>query len=261
MEKPELAIIAVSVASFAVVALLNLYFFNTMILYAVASMFLIFPYLAYRSIIAGRVRALEEAFTTLLLDLGSIMETRISLMQAMSSIYERDYGELTEYVRQIHKDISWGVPFFDAFVKMGKKTKSELVNRSISVVMGTFVSGGDLKKIFSAIGTHTKEIMNIRETIKGRVNVIIITCYIIFFCLLFSMFLVRNNFVSSFASFGTVSQSLVEEFDDISLHLMLVESVFAGLITGQMAENSIFSGVKHSLILVSISLIVFGVLG
>jgi len=260
-ETTEIIIVTASAAVCISVLLLNVYVLHmSVLLDAIALLSLFIPYLIYRNIVVHRVKKLELIFTNFLLDLSSIMETRVSLIQAMPSIYERDYGELTKYVRRLHIDTSWGMPFFDAFVKMGKKTKSALIEKSISVVMGTFVSGGDLKKIFNAIGKHTKEITNIKRTVRSRVKIISITCYFVFSTLLFSMYIIKKNFIPSFVSFGSFGASVVEEFDTLSLHLILIQSIFAGLITGQMAEDSIFAGVKHSLILVCISLIAYGLL-
>lgn len=257
MEKIEFKIIAISVVAFAILFTLSFFIEKSTVVLSVSVLTLIFPYFVYRSIISNRVKKLDDMFTNLLMDLSSIMETRISLTQAMPAIYERDYGPLTKFVKRLHIETSWNVPFFDAFMKMGRDTKSGLIKKSINVVMGTFVSGGDLKRIFTAIGSHTKEIMKIKQTVKGRVNIISITCYMIFGCLIISMYIIKSNFLSAFAGFGTISRSLVEEFNTLSFHLIILQSAFAGLITGQIAEDSIFAGVKHSLILVSISIIAY----
>lgn len=254
MEKIEIIILAASVTAFAVIFALNFLYFNNNIVLASSVLCLLFPYLLYRSSISNREKKLDSLFTTFLFDLGSIMETRISLMQAMPSVSERDYGILTKYIKKLSTQISWGVPFLDAFVKIGKETKSKLINKSISVIISTFVSGGDLKKIFYAIGQHTNELMKIKEAIKSRTRVIVFTCYLIFFCLLFTLIMIRKTFIPMFVAQGIK----VEEISNIIFHLLIVQSVFAGLITGQMAENNVFSGVKHSIILTVITIFAFG---
>jgi len=181
-------------------------------------------------------------------------------MQAMPSIYKRDYGILSKYIRRLHIESSWGIPFFDAFIKMGRATKSKMVNKSISAVMGTFLSGGDLKRIFSAIGLHAREIRKIKESIRGRVKIITITCYLIFSCLLFSVYIIATTFLPSIAEMMDVATFSVEDFKTLIFHLMLIQSLFAGLIAGQMAEGSIFSGVKHSIILVIITIAFYSIL-
>lgn len=262
MERIELLIIGASVIAFAGLAIFSLFLPDPIIVLSVSFMVLIFPYFVYRSIVAARIKKLEDIFTAFLLDLGSIMETRISLMQAMPSIYDRDYGKLTHYVKRLHINTSWGMPFFDAFVKMGRDTKSDLINKSINVVMGTFVSGGDLKRIFSAIGTHIKEITKIKDAVSSRVKIISITCYFIFGCLLFSMYIIKTNFLPAFSGlggggFGAIDAKLLDSFDTLSFHLIMIQSLFAGLVTGQLAEDSVFAGVKHSIVLVAISVIMY----
>jgi len=206
--------------------------------------------------LAGKIRKLDESFTDFLLDLGSIMETKISLIQALESVSKRDYGTLTEYIKKLNTEISWGTPFLDAFVKIGKATKSKLVDKSISVIVSTFVSGGDLKKVFYAIGHHTEEMMKIKDRIRSRGRVATSTCYVIFFCLLFTVFIIRTTFLPTFTEMGVG----VEGMDTLIFHLLIIQSAFAGLVVGQMAENSIFTGVKHSAVLLVITILVFGVL-
>lgn len=257
MEKNEIIILTISTLIFLVLLALNLLFFRNSILFALSILILIFPYLIYKNIAISKEKKLDKLFTNFLLDLGSIMETRISLMQALPSVCERDYGILTNYIRKLHREISWGVPFFDAFVKIGKETKSKIINKSISVIISAFVSGGDLKKIFQAIGHHTNEIMRIKEAIKSRTRTITLTCYLIFFCLLFTILMIRKTFLPMFIEQG----ANVEELSNIIFHLLLVQSIFAGLITGQMAEDNIFSGVKHSIILSVIAIVAYGLFG
>jgi flagellar protein FlaJ len=254
METKEIIILVVSAIVFLFLLVLNFLFFKNVMILAISILVLFFPYFLYKSIVTNREKKLDKLFTNFLLDLGSIMETRISLMQAMPSVCERDYGILTKHIKKLNAEISWGVPFLDAFIKFGKKTKSKLIDKSISVIISTFVSGGDLKKIFYAIGHHTNELMKIKETIKSRIRTITLTCYLIFFCLLFTILMIRKTFMPMFVTQGTN----VEEISSIIFHLLLVQAVFAGLITGQMAENNVFIGVKHSIILAVITVIVYG---
>jgi flagellar protein FlaJ len=255
MEKVEIIILMVSAILFMLLLALNFLFLNNTIILALSVLFLLFPYLLYKSTIASREKKLDKLFTNFLLDLGSVMETRISLMQAMPSVCERDYGILTKYIKKLNAEISWGVPFLDAFIKIGRETKSKLINKSISVIISAFVSGGDLKRIFYAIGHHTNELMKIKETIKSRTRVITLTCYLIFFCLLFTLLMIRKTFIPMFVEQGAMN---VEEMSNIIFHMLIVQAIFAGLVAGQMGENSIFMGVKHSLILTLITVIVYG---
>jgi flagellar protein FlaJ len=238
---------------FLILLLLNFLFLNNNVIWAVSILSLVFPYLFYRSIVVGRRTKLDSLFTNFLLDLGSIMETKISLMQAVSSVSKRDYGALTKYLKKLNTEISWGMPFLDAFIKMGRETKSKLVDKSVSVVVSTFVSGGDLKKIFNAIGHHTREIMKIKDRIRSTTRVTTMTCYMIFFCLLFTVVMIQKTFMPTFADMGVN----IEGLSNLIFHMLLIQSMFAGLVTGQMAENNVFTGVKHSAILIAITIVVF----
>ncbi len=257
--KTEYVILAISAVVFVALITMNYVFLKgNNIMTTISVLCLVFPYFLYQGVITTRRKKLETSFTNFLLDLGSIMETRVSLMQAMPSVYERDYGALTPHIKRLHIETSWGVPFFDAFVKVGRKCKSTLVKKSISAILGTFVSGGDLKRIFHAIGLHANEMMNIRETVRSRVRVITFTCYLIFSCLVISVMIIRKNFIPSFVSFGAVTKEMLIDFNTLTFHLMLIQSVFTGLITGQMAESSMVAGVKHSLVLCSITILIYG---
>ncbi len=257
--KEEIFIIIGSAIAFIAITYINYtYFGGTNVIAGVSLLTSIAPYLIYKSIRAARAKKMEDIFNNFLFDLGNIMETKISLVQAMGSMRERDYGILSPYIKKLYVDISWGVPFFDAFVKMGKSTKSKLIDKSISVIIGSFVSGGNLKKIFNAVGLHVRELTKVKETVRSKVKTIIITTYLIFFGLLFSLIIIKENFLPALTTISKSNEALLSDTNQLLFYLIIIQAFFAGIVTGEMAEGNAFVGVKHSLVLVSMAIIVYG---
>jgi flagellar protein FlaJ len=93
------------------------------------------------------------------------------------------------------------------------------------------------------------------------------TGYIIFFVFLGVMIAMGKFLIPSL---GTISvegvtsapkENLVNEYKNLFRNLILIQGLFAGLSVGKMAEGKIISGVKHSLIMMIVGLVVFTFIG
>jgi flagellar protein FlaJ len=49
----------------------------------------------------------------------------------------------------------------------------------------------------------------------------------------------------------------IDLYTRLFFHAALIQGFFSGLIAGQMGEGHVFSGIKHALIMVTISFLVF----
>ncbi len=56
---------------------------------------------------------------------------------------------------------------------------------------------------------------------------------------------------------GNPQEDLVNEYKSIFRNLILIQGLFAGLAVGKMAEGSTISGVKHSMFMMFVGMLIF----
>ena len=184
----------------------------------------------------------------------------------IKSISDNDYGHLSPYVKKLDAQLDWGVPFDKAFLKFSKSTKSKLIGRIASTIIESHRFGGNLTDIFDAISSVSVEIERLREERKLYIHSQLITGYIIFFVFLvviigLQKFLVPTLTEVSVGEIVTSPKEIESEYNTIFRNLIIMQGLFAGLVIGKMSEGAVASGIKHSLFLLIVGLIVYTLAG
>jgi flagellar protein FlaJ len=210
-----------------------------------------------------KVKTLEDSFPPFMIDLVESVRSGMALPQAIESVSNNDYGSLSPYIKRLNAQLNWGIPFENAFLAFSRSTKSKLIGRIASTIIESHKFGGNLTDIFEAISTTAVEIERLREERKLYMSSHMITGYIIFFVFLIVIiglekFLVPSlSQTSSGASVEKTAKDMSNEYRAIFRNLIIIQGFFAGLVIGKMSEGAVANGIKHSLILMIVGLLVY----
>ncbi|MEM5829785.1 MAG: type II secretion system F family protein [Candidatus Aenigmatarchaeota archaeon] len=219
-------------------------------------------YLNYR-----KLKIIENMFPAFLRDFIELTRGGMNVEQAMKNLRKNDYKELNPYVKKMAIQLDWGIPVERAFVNFAKATKSKMIQRTISSVIESHRFGGNLTDTLEALGNASTEIERIKSERAMYLYSQVTTGYIIFFVFLGVMIAMGRFLIPSLMSFSvegvtpSAQRDLSGEYKNLFRNLILLQGGFAGLSVGKMAEGRIISGVKHSLIMSIVGLIVFTFLG
>ena len=244
------------------------YFINTPLFFPInliAGIIISFPLILFKYLEATRVKWMEEKFTIFMRDLIEAVRGGLMLPQAFKSVSKNDYGILTKYVKKMAAQLEWGIPVEKVLLNFSRETKSKLIGRIISTVIESHYAGGNLTDVLEALGKTAVEIERLRAERKLYLHSQIITGYVIFFVFLGVMIGLKRFLIPSLAqvSIGQAAipaatpQQALEEYRTLFQHLIIIQGIFAGLIVGKMSEGYITAGIKHSLIMIIIGIIVF----
>lgn len=223
----------------------------------------------------------EESFPDFLSELHSIMGSQLPLPQALRIISNSDFGKLSALVRKMNNRITMGVPFHEAFITLGKETKSKSIASAISVlVSGYKAGGGRIAKMFEATANNFRQLRSMKQDRKSELQVHVITGYIIFFVFLLVLVLLNNSLFSAnpeagISMFGANESVAVEgvedivsrlqnigdtgasqsKFTDLLFYLFFIQAFFSGISIGELTEGSFIGGLKHSVAMMLIALI------
>jgi len=195
-----------------------------------------------------RKGSIDKNLPIFLLGLRSSVVSGHSIIQGISEAANRKMGALTPELKNLRANLSWGMPVEEAF------------NNFVEVIQ-----------------KHVSEMENLENERKSTMRPYIFTIYISFAVflsivaiLVFQFFTEIEKLQVSLASsggvqgaglFGGLMDVSIDELNKLMLHMSIVESIFGGLAAGKIGEGSFVAGVKHVVILIALSVIVFAMIG
>ncbi len=245
--------------------------FYTVLLISVLTFIL--PLAGYLYIEYRRIRQMERMFPQFLRDLADAQRAGMTLPQAVVSVSKVHYGPLSEEVRKMANQISWGVPFDEALTRFAERSGSNMIKAAVRLILEAYMAGGDIASILYTVAEDSKKVHLLREERKTRFSGFIVTMYAVFLIYLVLVSILLNTLIpelptlpqvggESVFGISTHPTQRIEEGDmrTILFHLTIIEAVFSGIIAGLAGEGSILAGAKHAFVMILIALLAFQVL-
>jgi len=248
------------------------------------------PYGLYSYFRAKKYSAIESEFPGFLRNLSESRKSGMSLPQAFQNAAKTDYGRLDPEVRKAANQLSWGIPFSEVMRRMQDRLSgSDLIGRSISVIIQSYEAGGDISETMDSIARDASKIKDAekeRRSVLFQQVIIIYAIYFLFLGILVALYNILipllniggsggGGFISTppnFCSGGSVAQPVCSlcpalglgdtgtrlcYYKSIFLLMLIVSGSFNGLVAGEIGSGKVAAGVKHSLIMVPTGFILY----
>lgn len=233
------------------------------------------PYGVYSFFKNKALKNMEDHFPSLLRDLAEAQKSGVSLSQAFMMVKNRDYGILSTEVKSVSNQISWGIPFPEVIKKFAKRIEdSDLMKNSLAIILQSFYSGGDIAKTMDTLASDAMLIKDAEKQRKAVLNQQVFIIYIIFFLFVAIIVALFKFMVPLLASgFEGISGAGPKNFCSLSisewmceicalfrmgvatdnlcyyktlfLFMVLIESIFTGLVAGYVGEGKLSAGLGH----------------
>ncbi|MCK4327744.1 MAG: type II secretion system F family protein [Candidatus Diapherotrites archaeon] len=213
----------------------------------------------------GRLASIEDHFPDFLRDIAEFKRSGVTLAKAIQNASFNDYGFLSPEIKKIARELSWGVSFEDAMQRLPDRVESPMIDRAISIITAAQAAGGEVTTVLETVSSDLRKLKELEAERKSKLSVYTMTIYAIYLLLLFIIIVLTESLVPAVPKMqaageflGGGSGSLSEfEFRELLFHVTILEALFAGLISGEMGEGKVTAGIKHSVILVLITLLAF----
>ncbi len=234
-----------------------------------------------------RQKELESRFPDFVRNFTGAIKSGMPAAQSVIQVADTDYGALTPYVKKLANQIEWAIPFHKAFLNFGKETENVIIRRAIATMIQAEQAGGNIEDVLTSITDSLIQIKKIKEERKAGIHAQVMQSYIIFFVFLGIMVLIQNlliPYMTNFASgqdtgLGITGQSSgginfdakldfsspaafigslggwLISLQGVFLLMSLIQGFFAGVVLGKLAEGDLASGLKHSLIMMTVAFI------
>ncbi|MEM5772693.1 MAG: type II secretion system F family protein [Candidatus Aenigmatarchaeota archaeon] len=254
---------------------------NALILFA---FMLLLPLIILRYQREKAIREMEEKMPIFLRDLVESLNAGIPFHQAIIASSKVDYGELSKEIKKMANQISWGMPVnkvLDQFIERVKSSKK--LYMSLKILRESYFTGGDVISTLNSVAdslTQLNEIEKERVSILNQYVVLIYAIVFIFVAILvainrlmipiFHTSEMQEGGITGFLSpcadnpsfvceifsipaatiFGLENpRSLGGYYISVFFYMSTIIALTCGIIVGEIRERSIFSGIKHALIL------------
>lgn len=242
-------------------------------------MIMIVPFLMNQISESKRRENIDANLPLFLLSLVSSIESGLSLMRAVEESANRKLGSLTPELKNLRANISWGMPYQEAFDVFTKKVGTRLSKRVAVLLQISMDIGGNVVDTLELIHTHVAEMQNIEKERKSQLSPYVYTIYIAFVVFLsVSILLVANFFTEieivqeklrvvatetniPLGMFGSILGVKVDAITALMFNMSIAEAVFGGIAAGKIGEGSFPAGIKHVIIMIIMAVVGFAVMG
>ncbi len=253
------------------------------------------PLFLYRYLEFLWIKSVEKEFPNFMRDLAGFKKSGITLSEAVKMATRNKYGKLTPEIQKFANRLSWGVPFLRSLEIFAKRFRSSMIiSEALDILKESYLSGGKIDRTLDSI---SKDMMLLREIEEERKSVVrqhVMIMYGIFFMFtgvsLAIIYVLLPMMAQPQAQTMGMQSPMSLTFEDpcsglqaafpcsyfdvvckaftvpkgmgcyyVSLFftVLLIQAIFMGLIAGQLGENSVIAGVKHSLIMLAFIFVIF----
>ncbi len=257
---PFIAVIVVAL-SFFLIGPGNLFYFISVISAVVA----ISPFVVQLIISQGRQKQKEEKFLEFTRDLVESVKSGTPINKAIINLQNREYGALSSHIKKLANQVAIGISLDISLRNFARDTKSRVISRAVTLIYEAQRAGGDITTIIQSVSGSVQQTEDLRKERLASISNLAVQGYIIFLVFIAIMLILEFAIlpmVSEFAAndvgnLDVKTQAIdSKEFSQPLFIMLIVQSLFAGLVIGKVAEGSLKGGIKHSFILLGLTLVI-----
>jgi len=220
-----------------------------------------FEYLHYR-----RIYKIDSIFPDFIRDLAASRRAGMTFTKAILFTSKGSYGLLTEEIKKIAQQISWGSSVEEALDSFSKRINTKSVRRTVSLIIEASKSGGNVADVLDVAANDAREIKILEGERRVNMATYVIVIYVGMFVFLAIIAILAGVFIPVITGEGAEGLSATMGGTSVLSQVAIlqafyfatiVQSVGTGLVAGVFEDGHIESSVKHVFIMVIVSWIVF----
>ncbi len=203
-----------------------------------------------------RVDAIEGRMPDFLNDLAESRRAGLTLSNALQAASRTDYGALSPEIKKMATQVAWGVPFNDALSQFADRVKTNLVRRSVQLIIEASRTGGSITQILKASARDAHELKSLEADRRVTMMTFLIVIYVVFFVFIVVLASLDVQFIPQVlaASAATAESNIgldvgpsidAEAINFIYFNAAMVQAIGNGLVGGVLAEGRVTAGFRH----------------
>jgi flagellar protein FlaJ len=216
------------------------------------------------------LKQVEASIPRLLRDISESIHSGVTLPKAVEAATAKGYGPLSKELEHVVGLFVLGNSWQDAVMSLTKRIKSSMVARFATILVEANESGGKISDVLDTSVELFTNLQQYKDEQQNNMKPYIYTIYAAIMIFLVISLVVLSQFLGPLASSADgnagLGGSVVSVLDlnyyvSVLFWASVVESLFAGLIAGKIGDRQYLSGLRHSSVLLAVTLAFFNVLG
>jgi flagellar protein FlaJ len=218
-------------------------------------------------IYSAKVKSYERNLFIFLDDLKDLLQGGMNIVTAIEITTEHDYGSLNEPLKRLAAQVKIGVPFEVALTEVFGKIDSPMFLQVTQIIAETTKVGGNIIKVFSSVSTYVRTVNDMVDERRSKTFSTVFSSYFMFFVFIAIILIIQIIFLpmlnsNSMSMTGSSSTAKNESLSDVNfnkyfLYLIIIQGLFAGPVIGKISEGNAIAGIKHTVILISVSVPIY----
>ena len=212
-----------------------------------------------------RVRKIDARFPDFVRDLAESRRAGMTFTRAIMHAATGNYGVLTDEIKKIAQQISWGSSVDDALSSFAKRVHTKLIRRTISLIIEASRSGGNVADVLDAASRDARELKLIESERRASMMSYVAVIYVGMFVFLLIIAILCVSLIPAMTGQESLQLSGVmtgaggitqDDIVPVFFYATLIQSIGMGAVTGVFEEGNVVSGIKHIFIM---SLVTWGI--
>ena len=208
----------------------------------------------------------NEMFLEFSRNLVESVKAGTPISKSIINLRNKYYGSLTPYIQKLANQISLGIPVNEALDNFSKDVNSKVIKRAVALIREAERAGGEVENILDSVAKSVNEIEKLKKERASSIYTLVVQGYVIFLVFIVIMLIMQFKVLPMTSEITQTGDSLggfggggysAQEIASPMFYLLIAQGLFSGLVIGKLAEGSIKSGIKHSFILVALSLLIY----
>ncbi len=205
----------------------------------------------------------EEKFLEFSRDLVENVKSGTPISKSIINLKNRNYSALNPHIQKLANQLTLGITLTQALGTFANDINSKVITRAVGLISEAERAGGKIESILESVAKSINQIENLKKERKAAISNLITQGYIIFMVFIIIMLVLEFKILPLVSDLSSgeglnieINKVNPDEFSMPLFVMILVQSFFAGLVIGKISEGSIKNGIKHSFILLTITLLI-----
>jgi flagellar protein FlaJ len=233
------------------------------------SYILIIPLMIFHEYKKRKEDRIQSQMPDFLKKLASTNETGMTLRDSLKLMTRSDIG-LSKEIKKIWNDIEWGLAINEALVRFANRVRTHLVSRSVTLLTKANESSGDIGEVLNVAARDVAAEQELKVERRINMFIYVVIIYISFIVFIGIIYIISTTFLEEMVKAGekvsssgsaavplSLSREKLNVYNRMFFHGALIQGFSSGLIAGVMGEGSVLSGLKHSVMMITIGYLLF----
>ncbi|MCW3999255.1 MAG: type II secretion system F family protein [Candidatus Bathyarchaeota archaeon] len=215
------------------------------------------------------VSQIERSIPRLLRDIAEAVNSGVTLPKAVEEATDKGYGPLSKELTRVMASFALGNSWEDSVMSLTKRVSSPSLARFATILVEANQSGGKISEVLDMSVGLFSNIEQYKQEQRNNMKPYLYTVYAAIAIFLVIAVIVLNQFLIPLAASSKTSGGLgstvnvldTNYYASILFWASNVEALFAGLIAGKIGDNCYPAGLRHSVVLLILSLVFFNIVG